>query len=59
MVVAVRTARHTGVQGTVLYEEERRANGELFCFTSRSWFGIRIKESPKILGDYYRHFNGI
>ena len=33
-----------------------------FCFTSAQDFGLgygSLKESPKILGDYYRHFNGI
>ena len=51
----------TGVQGTVLYEEERRADGERFCFTSRSWFGICIiaKISPKKLGDYNCLLTGI
>ena len=56
----VRRDALAGVQGTVLYEEERRTDGERFCFTSRSRFGILIaKISPKILGDYYRHFIGI
>ena len=45
----------TGVQGTVLYKEERRAGGERFCFTSRPWFGIRI--AKRIAEDPYRHFN--
>ena len=31
----------TGVQGTVLYEgNDVRPDGERFCFTSRSWFGV-------------------
>ena len=56
----VRRDALAGVQGTVLYEEERRGDGERFCLTSRSWFGIQIaKILLKILGDYNRHFNGI
>ena len=39
---------------------ERRADGERFCFTSRSWFGVCIaKISPKKLGDYNSLITGI
>ena len=39
---------------------ERRADGERFCFTSRSWFGVCIaKISPKKLGDYNCLITGI
>ena len=52
----------TGVQGGTVaaVRGERRADGERFCFTSRSWFGIRIaKISPKKLGDYNCLLTGI
>ena len=34
--------------------ERRGADGERFCFTSRSWFGVCIaKISPKKLGQFF------